>query len=458
MVNTRTLSESLRLGAGGEPYAHKLLREMLAVESALAQAQGRAGLIPSQVARIISEVCEALSSDLMRLDPDQCENDSLLAGNIAIPFVKKLTAQVAQANAEAAKHVHFGATSQDILDTAAVLVWQQDILRLEGLLKDAMHHAAALARAHRDTPMMGRTWMQQALPMTFGLKAAGWLDALMRHAQRLDAAREEIRVVQFGGATGSLASLGKEGLKVSHALAEILALREPSLPWFGHRDRVFALASVLVGLTGSLGKIAKDVSLMSQTEVAECREGVAPGKGGSSTMPHKRNPVHCAAILTQATFLPGLLGVLASALPQEHERALGGWQAEWQAMPQILQGTEKALQQSAALLAGLEVLPQAMRANIDVSQGLVMAESVAFGLAPQIGKAAAHALLERLSRQAVDCGQTLGEALMNDPEASRLATREQFSAWLSPLAYLGASGDFVDRVLDAYDRRGADVS
>jgi len=454
MVNTRSNSEQSHSGGGGETYAHRLLREMLTVESALAQAQGQAGLITSQVAQIITEVCEALSHDLLRLDPNQCEKDSLLAGNLAIPFVKKLTALVAQADAEAAKYVHFGATSQDILDTAAVLVWQQDLLRLAGMLSAAMDQTASLARAHRDTPMMGRTWLQQALPITFGLKAAGWLDALMRHAQRLDAAREEMRVLQFGGATGSLASLGKEGLKVSHALAEILALREPSLPWFGHRDRVFTLASVLVGLTGSLGKIAKDVSLMSQTEVAECREAAAPGKGGSSTMPHKRNPVHCAAILAQAAFLPGLLGVLASALPQEHERALGGWQAEWQAMPQILQGAESALQQSVALLAGLEVLPQAMRANIDVSQGLVMAESVAFGLAPQIGKAAAHALLERLSRQAVDRGQTLEEALMNDAEACRLATPEQFSAWLSPLAYLGASGDFVDRVLDAYDRRG----
>jgi 3-carboxy-cis,cis-muconate cycloisomerase len=454
MVNTPILPKRQSEPFGDETYAHRLLRQMLRVEAALARAEGQLRLIPAGSAQTIAQVCEALSGQLGRLEPDQLENDSLLAGNIAIPFVKKLTAQVAQVNAEAAKHVHFGATSQDILDTAALLVWQQDILRLGGLLKDAMHHAATLVRAHRDTPMMGRTWMQHALPMTFGLKAAGWLDVLMRHAQRLEGVREEMRVLQFGGATGSLASLGKEGLKVSHALAEILVLREPSLPWFGHRDRIFTLASVLVGLTGSLGKIAKDVSLMAQTEVAECREGEAPGKGGSSTMPHKRNPVHCAAILTQATFLPGLLGVLASALPQEHERALGGWQAEWQAMPQILQGTERALQQSVALLAGLEVRPQAMRANIDVSQGLVMAESVAFGLAPQIGKAVAHALLERLSRQAVDRGQTLDEALMNDPEASRLATREQFSSWLSPIAYLGASGEFVDRVLDAYDRMG----
>ena len=290
MVNTRINSERPRNGAGGEPYAHRLLREMLAVESALAHAQGQAGLIRSQSAQIIAEICEALSRDLVGLDPDQLEKDSLLAGNIAIPFVKKLTAQVARTDVEAAKHVHFGATSQDILDTAAVLVWQQDVLWFEGLLKAAMDEAASLARAHRNTPMMGRTWMQHALPLTFGLKAAGWLDALMRHAQRLEGAREEMRVLQFGGAAGSLASLGQEGLKLSHSLAEILGLREPSLPWFGHRDRVFALASVLVGLTGSLGKIAKDVSLMAQTEIAECREGAATDKGGSSTMPHKRNP------------------------------------------------------------------------------------------------------------------------------------------------------------------------
>jgi 3-carboxy-cis,cis-muconate cycloisomerase len=435
-------------------YTHRLLKEMLAVEAGLAQAQGQLGLIPSSTAQTITQVCEALSRDISRLDPDQLESDSLLAGNIAIPFVKKLTAVVAAADASAARYVHFGLTSQDILDTAAVLVWQQDLLRFEGLLKAAINQAASLARAHRDTPMMGRTWMQHALPMTFGLKAAGWLDALMRHAQRLSAEREEMRVLQCGGATGSLASLGQDGLKVSRALAEILHLKEPSLPWFGQRDRVFILAATLVGLTGSLGKIAKDVSLMAQTEVAECHEGVAPGKGGSSTMPHKKNPVHCAAVLTQATVLPGLLGVLASALPQEHERALGGWQAEWQAMPQILQGTESALQASVALLAGLEIRPQAMRANIDISRGLVMAESVALGLAPQIGKEAAHALLERISREAVEKNQTLGEALRQDPETSRLATPEQFAKWLSPLAYLGMSGAFVDRALEAYDRRG----
>ncbi|MBM3375173.1 MAG: 3-carboxy-cis,cis-muconate cycloisomerase [Betaproteobacteria bacterium] len=454
MVNTSILPERHSESFGGEPYAHRLLRQMLSVEAALARAQGQLGLIAPKSAEIIPQVCEALSQQPACLDPDQLETDSLLAGNIAIPFVKKLTAQVAQADAEAAKHVHFGATSQDILDTAAVLVWQQDLIRCEGLLRVLMQHVASLARAHRDTPMIGRTWMQHALPIPFGLKAAGWLDALMRHAQRLEAVREETRVLQFGGATGSLASLGKDGTKVSRLLAQILGLNEPNLPWFGHRDRVFSLASVLVGLTGSLGKIAKDVSLMAQTEVAELREGAAPGKGGSSTMPHKRNPVHCAAILTQATFLPGLLGVLASALPQEHERALGGWQAEWQAMPEILQGTESALQQSVALLAGLEVRSQTMRANVDLSQGLVMAESVAFGLAPQIGKIAAHALLERLSRQATDQGQTLEEALLQDAEASRLATPEQFAAWLSPLAYLGVSTDFVDRVLDAYDRMG----
>ncbi|MFM1880288.1 MAG: hypothetical protein RLZZ344_522 [Pseudomonadota bacterium] len=435
-------------------YTHRLLKEMLAVEAGLAQAQGQLGLIPSSTAQTITQVCEALSRDISRLDPDQLESDSLLAGNIAIPFVKKLTAAVAAADASAARYVHFGATSQDILDTAAVLVWQQDLLHFEGLLNVAIDQAASLARAHRDTPMMGRTWMQHALPMTFGLKAAGWLDALMRHAQRLSAAREEMRVLQCGGATGSLASLGQDGLKVSRALAEILQLNEPSLPWFGQRDRVFALAATLVGLTGSLGKIAKDVSLMAQTEVAECQEGVAPGKGGSSTMPHKKNPVLCAVVLTQAMVLPGLLGVLASALPQEHERALGGWQAEWQAMPQILQGTESALQASVALLAGLEIRPQAMRANIDISRGLVMAESVALGLAPQIGKEAAHALLERISREAVEKNQTLGEALRQDPETSRLATPEQFAKWLSPLAYLGMSGAFVDRALEAYDRRG----
>jgi 3-carboxy-cis,cis-muconate cycloisomerase len=452
MADTRSSLETDGVVAG-QGYRERLLREMLSVEAALALAQEQLGLIAPSSARIIAQVCETLSQQIARLDPDQLQTDSLLAGNLAIPFVKKLTAQVAQADAEAAKQVHFGATSQDILDTAAVLVWQQDLIRCEALLRVLMQHVASLARAHRDTPMIGRTWMQHALPISFGLKAAGWLDALMRHAQRLAAVREELRVLQFGGATGSLASLGKDGLKVSRLLAQALALNEPSLPWFGHRDRVFALAAVLVGLTGTLGKIAKDVSLMAQTEVAELREGAAPGTGGSSTMPHKRNPVHCAAILTQATLLPGLLGVLASALPQEHERALGGWQSEWQAMPQILQGTESALQQSEALLAGLEVRPQAMRANIDVSQGLIMAESVAFGLAPQMGKAAAHALLERLSRQAVSQGQTLEEALVQDAEASRLATPEQFAAWLSPLAYLGVSSDFVDRVLDAYERR-----
>jgi len=442
-----TLSQSASFGTD---YQTRLLHEMLRVEAALALAQASVGVIDANAAQAIERVCNDLRNDLSALRLEDLQSEAIDAGNLAIPFVKRLTALVTQADAEAAKHVHFGATSQDIIDTAAVLVWQQDLFRFEGLLKAAMQHAASLARTHRDTPMIGRTWMQHALPITFGMKVAGWLDALMRHAQRLKVVREEMRVLQFGGATGSLASLGNEGLKVSRALAENLALHEPSLPWFGHRDRIFTLASVLVGLTGSLGKIAKDVSLMAQTEVAELQEAMAPGKGGSSTMPHKRNPVGCAVILTQSTILPGLLASLASALPQEHERALGGWQAEWQLVPQLIHGAGIALQQAERLIGGLGINAQAMRSNIDCSRGLVMSESLALALAPSIGKAAAHSLLERLSAEAIAADKSLEETVTQDPEVRALCSREEIAARLSPETYLGMSGAYVDRVLAAY--------
>ncbi|MGD7217334.1 3-carboxy-cis,cis-muconate cycloisomerase, partial [Ralstonia pseudosolanacearum] len=250
------------------------------------------------------------------------------AGNLAIPLVKQLTAAVAQHDELAARYVHWGATSQDIIDTGLMLQWRQAAALLDADLRQLADALAVLARAHRDTPMVARTWLQQALPTTFGRKVAGWLEAVHRAQDRLAALRAHVPALQFGGAAGTLASLGTQGRAVAQALAQALDLPLPAASWHGEQDRIADIGAALALLTGTLGHMARDLSLMMQTEVGEVAEPAGAGKGGSSTMPHKRNPVGCATVLAAATRMPGLAATLLAALPQEHERAHGGWQAQ----------------------------------------------------------------------------------------------------------------------------------
>ncbi|MBH1665834.1 3-carboxy-cis,cis-muconate cycloisomerase, partial [Stenotrophomonas maltophilia] len=307
------------------------LQAMLDVERALARAQVRCGVIPATALAPIEAACRA---DLYALPALSAA--TAMAGNPAIPLVKALTAQVKANDAEAARWVHWGATSQDIIDTGAVLQLRTAVGHVQARLQVLCTALARLAEAERGTGLPGRTLLQQAVPVTFGLKAAGWLDALQRSQRRLDVLAEDTLVLQFGGAAGTLASLQTRGLDVAEALAAELQLPLPALPWHTARDRIAELGSVFALLTGSLGKIASDIVLLMQSEVAEAFEPAGEGKGGSSAMPHKRNPVGCVAAIAAATRVPGLLSTLFSALPPPPARAAGEWHAEWATVPEIV--------------------------------------------------------------------------------------------------------------------------
>jgi 3-carboxy-cis,cis-muconate cycloisomerase len=419
---------------------------MLDVEAALARALATVGLIPQSV---VGPICDACTVE--RYDIEAIGRRAALAGNTAIPLVKALTDAVRATNEDAARYVHWGATSQDIQDSGLILqiraAWTPlhlDIRRLERAL-------AALAERHAEDPMPGRTWLQHAAPITFGLKAAGYLSALRRAKRRLRDARDAACVLQFGGAAGTLASLGERGIEVSEALGQALDLSVPALPWHAARDRLVDLACALGVLTGVLGKMARDLSLLMQTDVGEAFEPAAAGKGGSSTMPHKRNPVGCAIALSAAIRVPPLVATLLAAMTQEHERGLGGWHAEWETLPEIFRLTSGALAQMATAFEGLEVDVAAMRANLDKTHGLLMAEAVSMTLAERIGKAEAHHLVETASRRAVAQGCSLADALAAMPEATQHLSPTALAEVMQPERYLGAATAFIQRALEEGD-------
>jgi 3-carboxy-cis,cis-muconate cycloisomerase len=418
------------------------LQGMLDFEAALARAEARLGVIPKTAAAAIAAQCRGELFGIEAL-----ARGAAAAGNTAIPMVKALTALVAKTNQRASGYVHWGATSQDAMDTGLVLqlraafdLIDADLDRLAGAL-------ARLARKHKRTPMAGRTWMQQGLPVTFGLKAAGALSAVERHRSRLRELRARVLVVQFGGAAGTLASLGDRGPAIAKALAEELKLRDPGMPWHAQRDRVAEVATTLGLLTGTLGKIAHDVSLMMQTEVGEAFEPAAPGRGGSSTMPHKRNPVGCAVVLAAATKVPALVSVVLASMVQEHERGLGGWHAEWETLPEICMLTAGALDQTARIMEGLQVDTARMRHNLDATHGLIMAEAVSAALAPKLGRDAAHGLIEDACRRAVQQKKPLREVLGKDAKVGRLLSSADLDRLLDPVNYLGAAEQLVEGVL-----------
>ncbi len=314
------------------------LQHMLDFESALARAEAAAGIIPAKAVMAITNACRADAFDKTAL-----AEAAVTAGNLAIPLVKMLTATVAKSDPEAARYVHWGATSQDVIDTATMLTLRAAIDALLSDLDRAIADFAKLARDHRETAMAARTWLQHALPMPFGLKLAGYAAALHRSRVRLKHLRSEALALQFGGAAGTLAALGEQGLKVAEQLAKELSLPLPEAPWHTHRDRIAEAASVLAILTGTCGKIARDVSLMMQTDVAEAFEPASEGRGGSSTMPHKRNPVAAATALAAAAMAPNLAATIFAAQVQDHERSAGPWHAEWPTLPTLMLVTSGAL-------------------------------------------------------------------------------------------------------------------
>jgi 3-carboxy-cis,cis-muconate cycloisomerase len=427
--------------------AESTLRQMLRVEAALARAEAACEVIPADAARVIDDVCR--TADI--LDMDTIASAAVGAGNIAIPFVKQLTAAVARLDPDAARFVHWGATSQDVLDTALVLQLRDALAGLDETLLAAQTACAALATTHRSTLMVGRTWLQHALPTTFGVKAAGWLEALGRSRERLQRAASQCAVLQFGGAAGTLASLGSKAPVVCRVLAAELDLSAPDMPWHAHRDRIAEVATTLGVLAGTLGKIARDISLMAQTEVGEVAEPAGPGRGGSSTMPHKRNPVGCAAVLTVAIRVPGLVSTILSGMVQEHERALGGWQAEWETLPQIVALTGGAVRHLAAVLEGLEIDAPRMAENVALTQGLILAEAFMLALGPHIGRLQAHELVERATKDAVrrhcDLRTAMNDALDADPTTRGLLDADALDRLGRPDNYVGEAVAMVDHVL-----------
>ncbi|MDN0075174.1 3-carboxy-cis,cis-muconate cycloisomerase [Crenobacter sp. SG2303] len=420
------------------------LQCMLDFEAALAHAEAAVGVIPSDAVDPIAAACHAELYDL-----DAIAHDAARAGNLAIPMVKHLTARVKDTDASAARYVHWGATSQDAIDTGFVLQLKRALSVVEADLQRLIVALARRTAEHRHTVMVGRTWMQHALPTTLGLKLAGTLDALLRHRQRLTELTPRVLALQFGGAAGTLASLGDAGMLVAERLAEQLQLTLPATPWHGQRDRVAEVAAWFGSLTGTLGKLARDVSLLMQTEIGEVAEPAGAGRGGSSTMPHKRNPVSSAVVLAAAQRVPALVGTVFSAMVQEHERGLGGWHAEWEVLPELIQLSAGALSVSAELVEGLEVHPDAMRANLDVTGGLIMAEAVTMALGEALGRLDAHKLVEEKCRQAQAEGRHLKTVLAEEPKITMHLSTAELERLLDPVNYTGVADTLIGRVLAA---------
>ncbi|MEO8451329.1 MAG: 3-carboxy-cis,cis-muconate cycloisomerase [Gemmatimonadota bacterium] len=418
------------------------LQAMLDVETALAEALAELGIIP---AGAVEPIRRAASVDLY--DRAAVVADAARSGNIAVPLINHLTARVASIDPIAARYVHWGATSQDILDTALVLQLGRAVPPILRELARAAEAAARQARVHAKTVMAGRTWLQQATPTTFGLKAAGWCDALDRVRAGVGAALEGVRVLQFGGASGTLAALGDQGVVVATALGGRLGLVVPASPWHAHRDRLVSLASALGIAIGTLGKIGRDLALLAQTEVGEVSEQPREGVGGSSTMPHKRNPLGAAIAIAAATRAPGLVATMLAAMPQEHERGLGLWQAEWETLPELVRLAGGAAHAIAEALDGVVVDARRMQLNLDITKGAVTAESVAMAVARHLGKREAHAVIEAASHRAAAQGRPLADVLFEDPTVTRHLSREEIARHLEPGQYTGSAEAFVDRIL-----------
>ena len=418
------------------------IEAMLRFESALATASARAGVIPDDAAEAI-----AAAADPERFDPEELGREARGAGNPAAPLVKALTRAV---DGDGARHVHRGATSQDVMDTASMLVAREARALIVADLDAAAAACAVLAGEHRGTLMPGRTLLQQALPTTFGLRAAGWLVALLDAGDRLAAAP---LAVELGGAAGTLASLGPEGTRVLAELAAELDLEEPGVPWHTARLRVGELGAALALAAGTLEKIALDVALLAQTEVGELAEAASEGRGGSSTLPHKRNPVGSVLAIACARRVRGETSILLATMAQEHERAAGAWHAEWEALGGALAYTGGAAAAVREVLEGLEVKPERMRANLDATGGLILAEAVSTVLGERVGRGDAHDLVSAAARRATEGGRAFRDELLEDPAIREHLSDEEIDRALDPAAYLGAAGQFVDRALERHRER-----
>jgi 3-carboxy-cis,cis-muconate cycloisomerase len=416
----------------------------LDIEAALARVQARLGIIPEEAAE---EICRHCTLDQYDIGKLKIQTERI--GYPVLPVVQQLVALCRDGLGE---WCHWGATTQDITDTATIMQIRAALAIVEQDLDAIAVTLADLARRYRDTPMAGRSNLQQAVPITFGYKMAVLLAAFERHRQRLRELKPRVLVGEFGGAAGNLSSLGGDGLKVQAALMQELGLGQPEIAWHTARDRIAEVGCFLGLVTGTLGKIALDVKLMMQTEVEEVYEPFHEGRGSSSTMPQKRNPISSVYITACTSMVRQLSAALLDAMVEDHERATGPWEIEWIALPEIFVLSAGALSQARFLLGGLQVDPARMRANLDITRGLIVSEAVMMGLGPYLGRQRAHDLVYDICRKVIASGRPLLDLLAEDAEISPHMTREQLAPLVDPANYLGLCGEMVDRVLALHDK------
>ena len=426
-----------------------LLASMLEFERALARAEAACGAVPASAADGIERAARSVSFDVPAL-----VRDARRAGTLAIPFVKRLTEHVARHDEEAARHVHWASTSQDVQDTALALAIRKATPILVADFDRVGDALAKLADAHRTTPMTARTLLQAAAPVPFGWKAAVWLDAVTRARSALGDASKEAAVLQFGGASGVRAALGDKGDHVASALASTLGLPLPDVPWQGVRDRIARLGAELGVACAVLAKIGTDIALLMQPEVGEAFEPTGAGRGGSSALPHKRNPVGAMVAREAALRTPGLVSILVSQVAGEHERGLGQWQGQFWTLGELFAATGSAAESMIEVVEGLSIDAATMQRNLDAMQGLVYAEALSTSLAATLGKSAAHARVEALCRDAQTSGRALREVLEADAELASLVPPAERDRLFSPASQFGSAGTMIDRAIAAWRKRG----
>jgi len=415
-------------------------RKYLDIEAALARVQARLGIIPAKAAAEIERNCRLERIDLRKL---RAQTERI--GYPVLGVVQQLVELCAD---DLGEWCHWGATTQDITDTATVLQIREGLALVEDDLTAISAAMAELASRHRDTPMIGRSNLQQAVPVTFGYKMAGLLSAIERHRARLAELRPRVLMGEFAGAAGTLASLGQGGLETQAGLMKELGLAQPAIAWHTQRDTIAEVGCFLGLVTGTLGKLALDVKLMMQTEVGEAYEPFAHGRGSSSTMPQKRNPISSCYIHACASVVRQQVAALLDAMLADHERSTGPWEIEWIALPEAFLLSSGALHQAKAVVAGLEVDAKRMRANLDLTKGLVVSEAVMMGLAPYLGREHAHDLVYDLCREAIRQDRPLLDLLSENAAVTKHVDRKKLGELCDPSNYLGLSGVMVDRVLE----------
>jgi len=420
------------------------VQRYLDFEAALARVQARLKIIPQEAADEIGKHCSVGEYDMAKL-----KRVTERIGYPVLPVVQQL---VARCRDNLGEWCHWGATTQDVTDTATILQIREAFALIEADIDAIAEALADLARRHRDTVMAGRSNLQQAVPITFGYKMATILAAFDRHKQRLKELKPRVLVGEFGGAAGTLSSLGKDGLKVQEALMAELGLGQPEIAWHTVRDRVAEVGCFLGLVTGVCGKIAMDVKLMMQTEVEEVYEPFHEGRGSSSTMPQKRNPISSVYITALTSLVRQHVAALLDAMVEDHERATGPWEIEWIALPEIFLLSAGALAQTRFLVTGLQVDAKKMRANLDITRGLIVSEAVMMGVAPHLGRQRAHDLIYDICRQVIATGRPLLDLLADDKEISAHLDRAALAKLCDPANYLGQAGEMVDRVLELRKR------